>query len=57
MSIAAGSIGASQSRTPEGCEECVASGDTWVHLRLCMIYSHVGAKANLLSGHRLSYRA
>ena len=25
-----------------GCEECLASGDTWVHLRLCMICGHVG---------------
>jgi uncharacterized UBP type Zn finger protein len=29
-------------RTPEGCEECLATGDTWVHLRLCMICGHVG---------------
>ena len=29
-------------RTPEGCEECLAIGDTWVHLRLCMICGHVG---------------
>ena len=20
----------------EGCEECLAAGDSWVHLRLCM---------------------
>lgn len=24
------------------CEECVKMGDTWVHLRLCMICGHVG---------------
>ena len=24
------------------CEECVKMGDTWVHLRLCEICSHVG---------------
>jgi uncharacterized UBP type Zn finger protein len=29
-------------RTPEGCEECLKSGDTWVHLRLCMVCGHVG---------------
>ena len=28
--------------TPQGCEECLAIGDTWVHLRLCMICGHVG---------------
>lgn len=25
-----------------GCEECLASGDDWVHLRLCMSCGHVG---------------
>jgi uncharacterized UBP type Zn finger protein len=25
-----------------GCEECLATGDTWVHLRLCMHCGHVG---------------
>ncbi|TXL61492.1 Na+/H+ antiporter [Aeromicrobium terrae] len=28
--------------TPTGCEECLADGDTWVHLRLCMECGHVG---------------
>jgi uncharacterized UBP type Zn finger protein len=28
--------------TPEGCEECLAQGDTWVHLRLCLACGHVG---------------
>ena len=26
----------------KGCEECLAMGDTWVHLRLCMNCGHVG---------------
>ena len=25
-----------------GCEECLKSGDSWVHLRLCMECGHVG---------------
>jgi uncharacterized UBP type Zn finger protein len=25
-----------------GCEECLALGDTWVHLRLCVHCGHVG---------------
>ncbi len=25
-----------------GCEECLAMGDTWVHLRLCESCGHVG---------------
>ena len=29
-------------RTPAGCEECLASGDRWVHLRLCLNCGHVG---------------
>ena len=26
----------------EGCEECLKTGDGWVHLRLCMICGKVG---------------
>jgi uncharacterized UBP type Zn finger protein len=29
-------------RTPRGCEECLATGSRWVHLRLCLICGHVG---------------
>ena len=29
-------------RTPRGCEECLQSGDSWVHLRLCLACGHVG---------------
>jgi uncharacterized UBP type Zn finger protein len=29
-------------RTPEGCEECLAIGSRWVHLRLCLTCGHVG---------------
>ena len=29
-------------KTPNGCEECLQIGDTWVHLRLCLICGHVG---------------
>jgi hypothetical protein len=25
-----------------GCEECLAMGDTWVHLRHCLACGHVG---------------
>jgi Na+/H+ antiporter len=31
-----------QPTTPSGCEECLAQGTTWVHLRLCMECGHVG---------------
>ncbi|MER6559028.1 UBP-type zinc finger domain-containing protein [Streptomyces sp. NPDC001027] len=29
-------------RTPDGCEECLAIGGHWVHLRLCLTCGHVG---------------
>lgn len=29
-------------QTPTGCEECLAEGHDWVHLRLCMDCGHVG---------------
>jgi hypothetical protein len=29
-------------RTPDGCEECLAAGMRWVHLRLCQECGHVG---------------
>jgi len=29
-------------RTPQGCEECLLRGSTWVHLRLCLTCGHVG---------------
>ena len=29
-------------RTPEGCEECLALGWDWVHLRMCLACGHVG---------------
>jgi uncharacterized UBP type Zn finger protein len=34
-----------------GCEECLKSGDTWVHLRLCMHCSHVGCCDNSKNRH------
>lgn len=29
-------------RTPAGCEECLAIGSRWVHLRECLTCGHVG---------------
>lgn len=34
--------GHAEARTPAGCEECLKSGDAWVHLRLCLECGHVG---------------
>ena len=30
------------SPSADGCEECLAMGDTWVHLRECLSCGHVG---------------
>lgn len=29
-------------KTPEGCEECLQTGDSWVQLRKCLTCGHVG---------------
>jgi len=28
--------------TPDGCEECLKTSDTWVNLRMCLTCGHVG---------------
>jgi uncharacterized UBP type Zn finger protein len=28
--------------TPDGCQECLAGGDEWVHLRRCLTCGHIG---------------
>lgn len=38
-------------RTPEGCEECLATGGQWVHLRLCLVCGHVGCCDNSPNRH------
>lgn len=35
-------VRAVEPRTPDGCEECLRTGDRWVHLRLCLTCGHVG---------------
>jgi hypothetical protein len=43
----------------EGCEECLRTGDTWVHLRECLTCGHVGccdASVSLLRRSVLSFR-
>jgi uncharacterized UBP type Zn finger protein len=34
-----------------GCEECLKTGDTWVHLRLCLSCGHVGCCDNSKNRH------
>jgi uncharacterized UBP type Zn finger protein len=38
-------------RTPGGCEECLAMGSQWVHLRLCLGCGHVGCCDNSINRH------
>ena len=38
-------------RTPEGCEECLQMGDSWVHLRECLICGHIGCCDNSKNKH------
>ena len=28
------------------CEDCIKTGDTWVHLRMCLICGHVGCDSS-----------
>jgi hypothetical protein len=37
---------APQPNTPDGCEECLAAGGRWVHLRLCVVCGHIGCCDN-----------
>ena len=37
--------------TPNGCEECLATGSRWVHLRLCYECGHVGCCDNSPNRH------
>ncbi len=30
------------SPSADGCEDCLKTGDSWVHLRLCEVCGHVG---------------
>jgi uncharacterized UBP type Zn finger protein len=33
------------------CEDCIKTGDTWVHLRICRICGHVGCCDNSKNKH------
>lgn len=35
----------------EGCKECLEMGDSWVHLRKCMICGHIGCCENSKNKH------
>lgn len=35
-------IGDVMPSTADACEDCLASGGSWVHLRICLVCGHVG---------------
>jgi uncharacterized UBP type Zn finger protein len=44
MSLSCSHLDQILTHTPNtsGCEECIHTGDTWVHVRLCLTCGHVG---------------
>lgn len=40
-----------------GCEECLKTGDPWVHLRLCLSCGHVGCCDNSINRHATKHFA
>jgi uncharacterized UBP type Zn finger protein len=42
-------------RTPSGCEQCLAEGGRWVHLRLCLACGHVGCCDNSPGRHATAH--
>jgi uncharacterized UBP type Zn finger protein len=44
-------IGEVEPQTPTGCTACLATGDTWVHLRLCLSCGFVGCCDNSPNRH------
>ncbi|MFF3287057.1 UBP-type zinc finger domain-containing protein [Streptomyces sp. NPDC003023] len=42
---------------PDGCPECLATGDAWVHLRQCQICGHVGCCDSSRNRHASAHHA
>ena len=38
-----------------GCEECLKTGDSWVHLRICLACGHVGCCDNSPNRHATAH--
>ena len=41
--------------TPQGCEECLKTGDKWVQLRLCLTCGHVGCCNSSKNKHAMKH--
>jgi uncharacterized UBP type Zn finger protein len=48
-------LSAAEPATPTGCEECLALGQRWVHLRLCMGCGHVGCCDSSIGKHATAH--
>ena len=48
---------APEATTPNGCEECLAAGGRWVHLRLCLTCGHVGCCDSSPGKHATAHHA
>ncbi len=57
MSKACTHLGAIQKVTPsaQGCEDCLKTGDHWVHLRICLVCGHVGCCESSPNQHALKH--
>ena len=42
-------------RTPDGCEECLKLGMSWVHLRMCQSCGHIGCCDNSEGKHATAH--
>ncbi|MGC5585028.1 UBP-type zinc finger domain-containing protein [Ornithinimicrobium sp. W1665] len=40
----------------QGCEDCLRTGDRWVHLRICMTCGHVGCCDSSPNQHATAHR-
>ena len=40
-----------------GCEECLAAGDTWLHLRVCTTCGHIGCCDSSANKHARAHAA
>ncbi len=41
----------------KGCKECLETGDTWVHLRMCLSCGHVGCCDSSKNKHARAHNA
>lgn len=39
----------------DGCEDCLRTGDRWVHLRICMTCGHVGCCNSSRNKHAMAH--